>query len=76
MKIIDKLSKYLENTLSIEEIIGRAIELEVIISFIQTKFGGEFNLINYIEIWKKKDEELKKIIENESKIIDINKLNG
>ena len=65
------MSVFLENTLSIEEIIRRAIDLEIIISFIQLKFGKEFNLVNYMKIWIKKDDELKKLLENESKNLGI-----
>ena len=71
MKVIDKLWVFLENTLSIEEITRRAIDLEIIISFIQLKFGKEFNLVNYMKIWIKKDDELKKLLENESKNLGI-----
>ena len=67
IKIIEKVSKFLENILSIEEITGRAIDLDIIISLIHTKFGKEFNLPNYMRIWLRKDSELKEILENENK---------
>ena len=71
MKVIDKLWVFLENTLSIEEITRRAIDLEIIISFIQLKFGKEFNLLNYMKIWIKKDDEFKKLLKYESKKLGI-----
>ena len=74
IKIIDKLSKFLERTLSIEEIIGRTIDLEIITSFIRMRFGKEFNLVNYLKVWMRKDNELKKILENENNAIIKNNL--
>ena len=71
MKVIDKLWVFLENTLSIEEITRRAIDLEIIISFIRLKFGKEFNLLNYMKIWIKKDDEFKKLLKYESKKLGI-----
>ena len=70
IKIIDKLSKFLERTLSIEEIIGRTIDLEIITSFIRMRFGKEFNLVNYMKVWMRKDNELKKILENENNLAE------
>ena len=74
MKLIDKLSTFLENILSVEEIVKRAIDLEIITSFIQLKFGKEFNLVNYMKTWVKKDSEFKKLLEDEGKKTYINKL--
>ena len=74
VKLIDKLSKILENKLSVEEIIRRAIDLEIIASYIQLKFGKEYNLVNYMKIWVKKDNEFKKLLEEEGKKTDANKL--
>ena len=74
MKIIHKLSIFLENILSVEEIIRKTIDVEILVSFIQLKFGKEFNLVNYMKIWTKKDDELKKILEDEIKKIDTRKL--
>ena len=73
-KIIDKLINIYENTLSVEEIIRRSFDLEILISHIQLKFGKEFNLNNYMETWMKKDVELEKLFEDENKKIKINKL--
>ena len=70
-KMIDKLSIFLENILSVEEIIRRAIDLEIIISVIQSKFRKEFNLADHMAIWMKKDNELKKLLEDENKKINI-----
>ena len=69
-KIIEKLSIFLQNTLSVEEIIRRGIDLEILISFIQSNFKQEFNLENHMKVWIKKDIELKKLLEDESKIND------
>ena len=74
VKLIDKLSTFLENILSVEEIVKRAIDLEIITSFIQLKFGKEFNLVNYMKTWVKKDSEFKKLLEDEGKKTYINKL--
>ena len=73
-KIIDKLTDIYENTLSVEEIIRRSFDLEILISQIQLEFGKEFNLNNYMETWMKKDVELEKLFEDENKKIKINKL--
>ena len=73
MKFIDKLSIFLEKTLSIEEIIQKEIYIEIAISFIELKFGKEFNSFNYMKIWLKKDNELKKLLEDEKKKIYNNK---
>ena len=65
MKIINKLSNYLEEELSVEEIFGRAIDMEIIIFIVQNKFAKEYNSVNYMKIWMKKDDELKRILEGE-----------
>ena len=74
--MIDKLSIFLENILSVEEIIRRAIDLEIIISVIQSKFRKEFNLADHMAIWIKKDNELKKLLENKNKKINIDQQNN
>ena len=73
-KLIEKISAFFEETLSIEEIIGRAIDLENVIYIIKKKLGKEVNLANYTKILLKKDNGLKQILENESKNIVANDL--
>ena len=38
------------------------------------RFGKEFNLVNYLKVWMRKDNELKKILENENNAIIKNNL--
>ena len=71
-KIIDKFASFLENALSVEDVIRRVIDLEIIISLIKAKFGKEFTFGNYIKAWIKKDSEMKKLLENENQRIDNN----
>ena len=73
-KIIEKISAFFEDSLSIEEIIGRKIDLENLIYFIRKKLGKESNLTNYIKILIHKDNEFKQIIEDENKNIIVNNL--
>ena len=73
-KIIKILSTFLKESLSIEEIIERKIDLENLISFIKIRLGKRFILPKYLSILLKKETELKKIIEDESKNIISNKL--
>ena len=72
-KVIQKLSTFFEDTLSIEEIIERKIYLETVIYFIKMKLGKELNFTKYVNILLKRDSELKQIIEDESKNIIVNK---
>ena len=66
-KIIEKLSSFFEDSLSLEEIIGRTIDLENIIYYIKKKLGTGLNLSDYMRILLKRDIEFKQIIEDENK---------
>ena len=66
-KLIDKISIFMENSLSIEEIISRSIYLEKISRIIKLKFEDELNSINFMEIILNSNNELKKILEDEGK---------
>ena len=53
--------------MSLEEIIGRTIDLENIIYYIKKKLGTGLNLSDYMRILLKRDIEFKQIIEDENK---------
>ena len=74
-KMIEKIATFFEDSLSIEEIIGRSIDLENIIHFVKKKLGKEVNLTNYTRILIKRDNEFKQIIDNENRNIIDNNLN-
>ena len=73
-KIIKKVSDYFENSLSIEDIIERKIELEIIVDHITKKLRKGLNLKSYVNILLKNDSEFKQIIEDEKKQIITNNL--
>ena len=64
------MSFFFENAISVEDIIRRAIDLEIVVSLIQSKFRKEFNLADHMKVWMKKDAELKKLLEDENKRIN------
>ena len=73
-KIIDKLSCYFEDILSIEEIIGKTLDLENINCFIKMKLRKKFTTTEYLKILLKKDNVFKKIMEDEYKNILVNNI--
>ena len=69
-KLIDKLSTLLENSLSIEEIFRRAIDLQKVNLFIKSKYEEEFNSFNIMKVISNFDKEFIDILENEGKVIN------
>ena len=69
-KINDKISNLLEDSLSIEEIVKRNINLKKIIKFINSKNGEEFNSFNIMKVLSNIDNEFIEILENEGQKIN------
>ena len=58
-KLINKLAIFMENSLSIEEIISKSIDVDKINKIIKLKFKDEFNSINFMELILNNNKELK-----------------
>ena len=69
-KLIDKLSTLLEDSLSIEEIIKRAIYLQKVIQFINSKHEEEFNSFSIMKVISNIDNEFIEIMKNAGNIIN------
>ena len=69
-KLIDKISNLLEDSLSIEEIVKRNIDLKKVIQFINSKNGEEFNSFNIMKVLSNIDNEFIEILENEGQKIN------
>ena len=76
MEIAKRSSLFIENVLSAEEIIKRGIDSEITTSLIKSKFGKKFDLTEYVKALMKKDDELKKLLDDERKKMNTNKLLG
>ena len=65
-KIIEKVTHFYESSLSVEEIIERAIILETINEIIKAKWNNEYKFKDYLKIKIEKDKELNEILEKEN----------
>ena len=65
-KIIEKVTSFYESSLSVEEIIERAIILETINEIIKAKWNNEYKFKDYLKIKIEKDKELNEILEKEN----------
>ena len=69
-KIIEKITKFFESSLSVEQIIERKMILEMIYEIAKKKYDDEYNLQKFMKIRLEKDNELNELLEKEIQKLD------